>query len=84
MDFNSFKCLNHSNVTFGISHGNSIDFIIVVIINVSVPLYWELETTDADESDSYNHSIKIMYVWQSMEKPVKSWYIYPLMKFWKY
>ena len=26
MDFYSFECLNHSNVTFGMSHANSIDF----------------------------------------------------------
>ena len=25
-DFYSFECLNHSNVTFGMSHANSIDF----------------------------------------------------------
>ena len=27
-DFNSFEFLNHSNVTFGMPHANSIDFII--------------------------------------------------------
>ena len=26
MDFYSFECLNHSNVTFGMPHANSIDF----------------------------------------------------------
>ena len=26
LDFYSFECLNHSNITFGISHANSIDF----------------------------------------------------------
>ena len=26
LDFYSFECLNHSNITFGMSHANSIDF----------------------------------------------------------
>ena len=26
LDFDSFECLNHLNVTFGMSHANSIDF----------------------------------------------------------
>ena len=34
MDFNSFERLNHSNVTFGMSHANSIDFNIESQYNV--------------------------------------------------
>ena len=34
LDFYSFECLNDSNVTFGMSHANSIDFNIESQYNV--------------------------------------------------